>query len=260
MIYISCDIEANGLVPGIHSMLSIGLAAFNENGEIVSKYFSNLKPISSGIEDPATMEWWKSEPQAWIEATTDPKEPEIVTDEIVQWVSKLPQPFKLVGYPLSFDQSFINWYMVKFSGVNIFGHNGIDIRSYVMGMMNCGFKESSKSNIPQYVLGIHPHTHNALDDAISQGNIFINLIKLNLNKNFYSERDYINELNSIINSVSTEIERENDEKKSYYKAGEYEDSRRAEDRVDKLYRRKSELMEKLNHYEKLKKQLAKGEQ
>lgn len=44
-IYVSVDIEADGPIPGPHSMLSIGAVAYNEAGDEVAHYSANLETL-----------------------------------------------------------------------------------------------------------------------------------------------------------------------------------------------------------------------
>ena len=66
-IYVSTDIEADGPIPGPHSMLSVGSAAFLPDKTIVSRFSANLEALPGATEDARTMEWWKGFPQAWEE-------------------------------------------------------------------------------------------------------------------------------------------------------------------------------------------------
>ena len=53
--YISVDVETDGPVPGMHSMLSIGAAAYNAWGQGVGKFSANLETLPDAITDDRTM-------------------------------------------------------------------------------------------------------------------------------------------------------------------------------------------------------------
>ena len=63
--YVSIDIEADGPVPGLHSMLSLGAAAFSSDGGLKVTFSVNLEALPEAHEDARTMRWWASQPAAW---------------------------------------------------------------------------------------------------------------------------------------------------------------------------------------------------
>lgn len=77
-IYVSTDVEADRPIPGINSMLSFGSAAFTKNKELISTFSSNLETLPDAKEDPKTMKWWKTQPEAWLACRENPRDPEIV--------------------------------------------------------------------------------------------------------------------------------------------------------------------------------------
>jgi hypothetical protein len=55
---------------------------------------------------------------------------------------------------------------------NPFGFGGINIKSYYMGLVGCSWADTRSSRIPHQSKGDSPHTHNALDDAVEQAEMF----------------------------------------------------------------------------------------
>lgn len=47
-VFISCDIETNGPIPNPNSILQLGAAAFDRNGELISTYQVNLEELPGG--------------------------------------------------------------------------------------------------------------------------------------------------------------------------------------------------------------------
>ena len=70
--YVSIDIEADGPVPGLNSMLSLGAAAFTGDGALVDTFSANLEALPEAHEDPKTMRWWAEQPEAWARAARRP--------------------------------------------------------------------------------------------------------------------------------------------------------------------------------------------
>jgi ribonuclease T len=66
----------------------------------------------------------------------------------------------------------VNYYFQQYLGENPFGFGGVDIKSYYMGLSGCTWDDARSSRIPSAIKGSSRHTHNALDDAIEQGEMF----------------------------------------------------------------------------------------
>lgn len=62
-IYVSTDVEADGPIPGPHSMLSFGSAAFRADKTRVTTFSANLETLPDASGHPATMRWWKTQPR-----------------------------------------------------------------------------------------------------------------------------------------------------------------------------------------------------
>ncbi|KAA3626851.1 MAG: exonuclease [Proteobacteria bacterium] len=178
-IYVSVDIEADGPIPGPHSMLSIGAVALAPNGETVAEYSANLIPLPEASPHPKTMEWWSQFPTAWEACQVNPREPKTVMAEFVRWVEKLPGLPIFTAWPATWDFMWIYWYLVRFTGKRPFSEHGIDIRSYAMGMRQREFMKCGKNYLPQRWFPEQGHSHVALDDAREQGLLFINMLKEN---------------------------------------------------------------------------------
>jgi DNA polymerase III epsilon subunit-like protein len=77
-----------------------------------------------------------------------------------------------IGFNATFDWSFVNYYFHKFLGKNPFGISGLDIKAYYMGMKKCSWSDTTKKKVRAEFPSKTQHTHNALDDAIEQAEIF----------------------------------------------------------------------------------------
>ena len=67
-IYVSTDVEADGPIPGPHSMLSFASAAYRADKTLVSTFTANLETLPGAKPHPATMDWWNQRRDAY-EAT-----------------------------------------------------------------------------------------------------------------------------------------------------------------------------------------------
>ena len=186
-IYVSTDIEADGPIPGPHSMLSIGSAAFLPDKTIVSSFSANLETLPGATQDSRTMEWWKGFPQAWEACRLDPRPPASVMAEYLKWLQALAGRPIFLGWPASWDFMWVYWYLVRFTGERPFRENALDIRSYAMGMRKSSFHMTSRSYLPKRWFDERPHTHVALEDALEQGALFCNMHAENLRE--ASERE-----------------------------------------------------------------------
>jgi len=179
-IYISTDVEANGPIPGPYSMLSFASAAYTADKQLIGTFSANLETLHDAIAHPDTQSWWDRNPEAWNACRLDTKNPELIMQDYVLWLEKLPGKPVFVGYPAAYDFMFIYWYLIKFTGKSPFSHSAIDIKTYAMALLKKGYRESSKRNMPSRWFDDLPHTHVALDDAIEQGALFCNILSENL--------------------------------------------------------------------------------
>lgn len=175
-IYVSTDVEADGPIPGPHSMLSFGSAAFSPGGELLATFSANLELLEGATGDPGTMAWWAGQPAAWAQTRTDLQAPAEAMAKYLTWLKSLPGKPVFVGYPVAYDFMFVYWYLMKFSGESPFSHSALDIKTFAMAMLNKPYREATKRNMPQRWFPESPHTHVALDDAIEQGQLFCNML------------------------------------------------------------------------------------
>ena len=179
-IYVSTDVETDGPIPGLHSLLSFASAAYRPNKTLVSTFSANLHTLPGAIGHPDTMAWWQTQPEAWAAARSDLQDPAVALPAYVAWVKALPGSPVFVAYPAGFDFLFIYWYLIRFAGESPFSFSALDIKTYAMAMLKKEYRQSSKRNLPAHWFDPLPHTHRALDDAIEQGALFCNMLRENL--------------------------------------------------------------------------------
>jgi hypothetical protein len=196
-LYISADVETDGPVPGPFSMLSFGLAVvgrydgrrFERFSPRDRTFYKELRPISEQYEDEALAINGLDRDRLTTEGTA----PAEAMDEAADWVRSVSEGHRpvLVAYPVAFDWSFLYWYFERFaSGGSPFGHSScLDIRTLYQVIAGAVFDRSGKSAMPNSVRPVEPHTHNALDDAVEQGELFANLMDHAARRRFSLARD-----------------------------------------------------------------------
>ncbi|MFO1418707.1 MAG: exonuclease [Methylotetracoccus sp.] len=179
-LYVSVDIEADGPIPGPHSMLSLGAVAYTTAGDCVGEFSVNIETLPDASPHPAMAEWWTKFPEAWQACRQDPQDPKVAMTAFADWLESLPGLPIFTAWPATWDFMWVYWYLIKFTGRRPFSEHGIDIRSYAMGMRRKPFGKSGKNYLPKRWLSPREHTHVALDDAREQGELFINMMIENI--------------------------------------------------------------------------------
>lgn len=183
-LYISADVETDGPVPGPYSLLSFGLSAvgkydgtnFERWKEQDRTFYRELRPISDDFQ-PEALEINGLDREKLKINGQNPTE---AMAEAADWVRAMCPECRpvLVAYPVAFDWAFLYWYFERFApGGSPFGHSScLDIRTLYQAVAGTVFDQSGKTAMPEFLQPRSPHTHNALDDAIEQGELFSNLL------------------------------------------------------------------------------------
>lgn len=178
-IYVSTDVETDGPIPGPHSMLSFGSAAYTKDGKLVDTFSVNLECLEGATGHPDTMAWWKTQPEAWEACRANLVAPEVAMPKYQGWLNSLPGKPVFVGYPAGFDFLFVYWYLIRFTGSSPFSFSALDIKSFAMAELKADFRMTTKKRMPKRWFGKRRHTHVSLDDAIEQGELFCNMLREN---------------------------------------------------------------------------------
>jgi hypothetical protein len=177
-IYISTDIETDGPIPGPHSMLSLGSAAYSAHRELLSTFTVNLELLPGAEGHPETMAWWQTEPEAWAASRRDPQPPAEAMRSYLAWVKSLGGKPVFVAYPAGFDFTFVYWYLIRFTGQSPFSHSALDMKTLAMALLKKPYRDAVKRNMPKrWFAAGKRHTHTALDDAIEQGARFCSMLR-----------------------------------------------------------------------------------
>jgi hypothetical protein len=184
-VYFSADVETDGPIPGPFSMLSFGLVlagtfdgeTFRRPADYNQSFYRELRPVSDEFEIEALRVNGLDRDRLLTEGTL----PTTAMTEAAKWVTLLSgvgRPI-LVAYPLSFDWSFLYWYFVRFSKEGSpFNHSQcFDIKTAFAVKAHIPIASAGRTKLMPSLRPNGVHTHNALDDAIEQAQVFANLFE-----------------------------------------------------------------------------------
>lgn len=181
-LYYSVDCETDGPVPGEYSMLSFGTAVFDKEGQNYNcgTFEKNLELLPLAKQDPKTMEWWATQTDAYSYCRQNLQDPKTAIMDYVKWIKNFcGNQYKpvFIGFPVTFDFGFVQYYLHKFTGESPFSFAALDIKTFAMSVLDLDYTQSVKRNIPHKFKSKTKHSHTPLQDAIEQGELFINLLK-----------------------------------------------------------------------------------
>lgn len=176
-IYVSTDVEADGPIPAVNSMLSLASVAFRAGGEMLGTWSANLLPLPDATRDERTMAFWAEHPDAWAATQLAPRDPAEAMVEYCEWLEALPGVPVMVAYPAGFDFTFVYWYLMRFAGRSPFSWSALDMKTFAMALLRRKYRHSGKGAWPRHWRREqHPHTHVALEDAVEQGHQFLAML------------------------------------------------------------------------------------
>lgn len=167
-VFISVDVETSGPIPGEFSMLTIGACSVDQPDLVFS---CKLKPITQAF-DPKAIEVTGL---SLIELARDGLDPPDAMKRFADWLKGVVgtegAPV-FVGLNAPFDWSFVNYYFHRFLGENPFGFTALDIKALYMGATGCTWRDTRSSKIAERVEPKTTGTHDALEDARYQAELF----------------------------------------------------------------------------------------
>lgn len=167
MSYFSVDVEADGPVAGLYSMVSFGAVVVE--GELKRTFYAELKPISERwIPEALSVSGFTREQTMGFE------DPRSVMARFESWViqNTKGRPIFIADNP-GFDFAFINYYFHSFVGKNPFGFS-----SRRIGDLYCGAKLDAFAKWKH--LRKTNHSHNALDDAMGNAEAILKIQEMGL--------------------------------------------------------------------------------
>jgi DNA polymerase III epsilon subunit-like protein len=167
-VYISVDVETAGPVPSEYSLLSIGACMVADPHRT---FYVEIQPIN----DQAVPEALLVSGLSLAELVKNGLPPDEALSRFEDWLMlSVPAGYApvFVGFNAPFDWMFINEYFYRFLGRNPFGHSALDIKAYFMGMSGVKWTETGMSHVGERYLEGRRLSHNALQDAIDQAELF----------------------------------------------------------------------------------------
>lgn len=180
MYLLFADVETGGLIPGTHSLLQVGLAAYKD-GVIVDTLKFYIKQDTYVV----TPEAMKINGLDLTVLKAEGIDKFKAVDEIVKFIEKnfgTEKPI-LVGHNVNFDKNFLQE-LFAFNSNNIeryVGHRMIDTMSLIWGLFAAGKipKEAcnSKGAFDYFNINVKK-LHDALDDALGTVELFKKIIEI----------------------------------------------------------------------------------
>jgi hypothetical protein len=178
-LYFSLDVETDGPIAPLNSMIQIGLTAFNLTRCPIAQYTASLLPLPGAVEDPDTLRWWmetEEKKARWSAIRINAKPAEVVMPEVMWWIAAEAAKEKAepicCASPVGYDWCFFRYYTIRYAYAgqeSIFRHRCWDARSHAMGILGKEYLHCGKEGVPQSWRPKElPHTHDAGDDSIEQ--------------------------------------------------------------------------------------------
>ncbi len=183
LIYCFLDIEVDGPTPGENSMLSLGIAAFDESGRELDVFEINLDALDGARGAANVMAWWRTQPEAWAQIRRNTVPPAGGMERCLFWLESLGSELALAAHPLMFDGIWLDWYLRRFCNASVFRGPfrircpfvgaGVDVPSYVQAALNLEYL-GDRPEYPAEVRGGLLHTHRPVDDARGHAALYFN--------------------------------------------------------------------------------------
>ena len=111
--YVVIDVEFDGPIPGVNSMISIGAIAINKQGDELGEFEVNLLPMETAKIDEATMNWFNNEaPEALKYCRKNALKPDQAMTKFGDWLINLPSPRIMAAHPGPTDYMWIHYYIL----------------------------------------------------------------------------------------------------------------------------------------------------
>lgn len=188
-VYVVTDIETDGPWPGANSMRSFASVAVSADGTEHGRFDAVLEPLPGAAPNPDTFAWFQTFPEAWAAATLNQQPVPEAMARYIAWLSALPRPRAFAAAPVSFDGTWIDYYLRRFTryGLSqgpyeedrIFDGPALCLRSYAAAVTG---KPPAELDLPPEWLGDVEHTHSAIDDALGYANLLVTLFRITSDK------------------------------------------------------------------------------
>lgn len=166
--WVSVDVETSGPSPSLHSILSIGACLLDDPDK---EFYVELKPTTDAFVESAM----RVSGLSHADLTASGVDPREAMERFEQWLATAVPADSVpvfAGFNAPFDWMFVAEWFERFLGRNPFGHSAIDIKSYFLGFAAETWFETSMTKVSALYLGGRDLSHNALEDAKDQAELF----------------------------------------------------------------------------------------
>lgn len=172
-VHISVDVETSGPNPSNYDLLSIGACLVEDR---MQEFYIELQPVI-GDAIPGALAITGLSMEALAETGTPP---EMAMAQFERWLHEVVPPTGrpvFVALNAPFDWMFVNDYFHRFLRRNPFGHSALDIKAFYMGLTGVHWAQTSMRVLADRYLGGRKLTHNALQDAKDQAEVFAHILQ-----------------------------------------------------------------------------------
>lgn len=170
MSYIVVDVESDGPIPDMYSMVCFGAVVVEPT--LSKTFYGRVKPISNNyISGALEISGFSRDEHMQFD------EPNIIMSNFAKWISEnsVGKPIFISDNP-AFDWQWINYYFHKYYGSNPFGFSARRIGDLYCGMMmDSGLNSEWKKRFRKT-----KHTHHPVDDAKGNAEALLSMKKLGL--------------------------------------------------------------------------------
>lgn len=181
-LFASIDVETDGNNPAQNSMLAIGVAFLSTTGDVVDVFERNILPTPDRKQDDVCMKTFWNLPEnqkAWAAIHTNQVTPAEAMSDLSAQLRTLSKDYTITwcGFPACFDWMFLKVYYESFGPTDKhpIGYLCTDIDSQMDFAVE--LHKTTYGKLVERFAPPNPHPHNALSDAITQGQMFINMKK-----------------------------------------------------------------------------------
>jgi hypothetical protein len=139
-------------------------------------FYRELRPVGTEV-DPDALRVARLDRDELLRSGSDP---EVAMQQATTWIQRAASADRpvFVGYPVVFDWMFMHWYFIRFAGSSPFGFsNALDMKTMYQQKARVPLDLAGRDDLPAKLRSDLRHSHNALDDAIEQGEIFAKLFE-----------------------------------------------------------------------------------
>jgi ribonuclease T len=169
--YISVDVETAGPNPSQYSLLSIGACSVSDPE---NNFYIELQPLNDKLL-PEAFAIHQLSLKALKSNGVPPPEAMAKFDTWLSGVGPEERKPVFVAFNAPFDWMFISDYFHRFLGHNPFGHSALDMKAFYMGLHGSSWKNTAMNRVAIDYLEGRQISHNALEDARDQAQIFTRL-------------------------------------------------------------------------------------